>query len=179
MRQLGITGGGSASVSAYVQKLRAPVRLSQPNQDPRDGWLLLYPQVEAEGRTESLVELLNSKRDVIPFIPTDDTSVLLLTRLNIDWVVVGSGVERSFVFPPGGFPTREQRAEMQFVDLRRLEVGIQWRAEGELIRLSDFLSSPVDFVTAQTGFGTLIVNKHRVREIRITHPEARAAVAPG
>jgi len=140
----------------------------------------LLPQVEAEDRAESLVELLNSRRSVIPFIPSDDASVLLLTRLNIDWVAVGDGVEPSLVFPPDGFPTREQRAEMQFVDLRRLEVGLQWYAEeDDHIRLSDFLNTPADFVTARTGFGTLILNKHRIREIRITRPAARAVGRAG
>ena len=166
-------------MSAHVQKIRVPVRLSQPNQDPRDGWFLLLPQVEVEGRAESLVELLNSERGVVPFLPSDDAGVVLLTRLNIDWVVVGSGVEWSLVFPPGEFPTREQRAELLFVDERRLEVTLQWRAEDERFRLSDFLSSPANFVTAQTGFGTLIVNKHRIREIRITQPAAHAAVPRG
>jgi hypothetical protein len=125
------------------------------------------------------VELLNSSRIVIPFLPTDDASVVLLTRLNIDWVVVGSGVESSLVFPPGEIPTRVQRAEILFVDQRRLEVALQWRAEDEYFRLSDFLNSPADFFTAQTGFGTLIVNKHRIRETRITQPAAQVVVPRG
>jgi hypothetical protein len=165
-------------VSAHVEKVRVPVRLSQANRDPRDGWLLLFPQVEAGGRTESLVELLNSRRKVIPFLPSDEESVLLLPRLNIDWVVVGTGAESSFIFPAGREPTREQRAEMLFVDQRRLEVTLQWRAVDDHFRLSDFLNSSDDFVTARAGFGTLIVNMNRIREIRITQPAARV-VLPG
>src|SRR5262249_19341582 len=87
-------------MAVYVQKVRVPGRLSQPNQESRDGWFLLYPEVEGGGRSESLVELLNSTRGVIPFLPAQDTSVVLLTRLNLDWVIVGSGVEPSLVFPP-------------------------------------------------------------------------------
>jgi hypothetical protein len=166
-------------MSVCVQKLRVPVRLSQPNHDPRDGWLLLFPQVGGEGRTESLIELLNSERTIIPFLPTDDASVVLLTRLNIDWVAVGSGVEWTLEFPPGGLPTREQRAELLFVDQRHLEVALQGRAVDEHVRLSDFLNSSGDFITAQTAFGTLIVNMHGVRDIRITQPAARAAVPGG
>ena len=62
-------------------------------------------------------------------------------------------------------------------DERRVEVVVQWHAEGENTRLSDFLNSPIDFVTARTGFGTLIVNKHRIRETRITQPVARGTAS--
>jgi hypothetical protein len=67
---------------------------------------------------------------------------------------------------------------MLFVDQRRLEVTLQWRAVDDHFRLSDFLNSSDDFVTARAGFGTLIVNMNRIREIRITQPAARV-VLPG
>jgi hypothetical protein len=43
--------------------------------------------------------------------------------------------------------------------------------------LSDFLNSGVEFVMARAGFGTLIVNKQRIRETRIAAAAAQAKVA--
>jgi hypothetical protein len=165
-------------MSSFVEKLRVPVRLSQPNQDPRDGWFLLFPHVEDGDRPESLVELLDSRRSVIPFLAADDGSVVLLTRLNIDWVAVGAEVGPPLLYPPHREPTHQQRAELRFLDERRIEVTLQWRAETEHnARLSDFLNSGVEFVMARAGFGTLIVNKQRIRETRIAAAAAQAKVA--
>src|SRR5881396_2413091 len=108
-------GGGEALRAPYVQKLRVPVRLSQPNQDPRDGWFLLFPRA-ADGETpESVVELLNSPRVVLPFIQEDRT-ILLLTRQNIDWVAIGASVAEELVLRPGQTLTHSQRVELRFTD---------------------------------------------------------------
>jgi hypothetical protein len=45
------------------------------------------------------------------------------------------------------------------------------------MRLSDFLDSADSFVSAETGFGTLIVNKQRLREIRILDSKDRASTS--
>src|SRR5215813_8093359 len=68
----------------YIQKIRVPARVSQPSQEPRDGSFLLFPGQARDQRGESLLELLNSDRTVIPFLQADDQNVLLLTRVNID-----------------------------------------------------------------------------------------------
>jgi hypothetical protein len=162
-------------VSVYVQKLRVPVRLSQPNQEPRDGWFLLFPRLDREDRPESILELLNSSRSVIPFIGADDAGVTLLTRVNIDWVAVGAQVAERLIFPPAGGVTHEQRVELRFIDESRVEAVMQWQAGEKDARLSDHLNSSGDFVAARTGFGTLIVNKQRVRETRIAKSMAQAA----
>ena len=160
-------------MSPYVQKLRVAVRLSQPNRDPREGWFLLLPRLGQESRPETILELLNASRSVIPFIQADDASVLLLTRLNIDWVGVGPGVASNLVFPPDEPVTHEQRVELRFVDERRLEATVQWWAGEQNLRLSDFLCASTGFIAAQTGFGTLMVNLGRVRETRIAESTAR------
>ena len=74
----------------HVSKLRAAVRLSQPHRDPRDGWFLLFPDFDESGRAETVLELLNSPRLVIPFIQNEDEGVRLLVRDNIDWVAIGA-----------------------------------------------------------------------------------------
>ena len=80
-----------------IQKLRAPVRLSQPGETPVDGHLCLTPEINGERRPETILELLNSPRRVIPFLRDADDSVVLLTRLNVDWVVVGSYDDGDYV----------------------------------------------------------------------------------
>ncbi len=158
---------------SYVHKTRVPARLSQPNLDPRDGWFLLFPHVGPERRAESLLELLNSQRSVIPFILAGDDSVLLLTRLNIDWVAVGAAVPAELVFPPGHKPNRGQRVELRFVDESRVEATVEWCSESGQDRLSDFLNTSDPFVASRAGFGTLIWNKERIRETRIEDPAER------
>lgn len=151
----------------HVSKLRAAVRLSQPDHDPRDGWFLLFPDFDDSGRPETVLELLNSSRLVIPFIQNEDESVRLLVRDNIDWVAIAAGVESRLVFPPDRQAEQQQRVELCFLDERRIEATIRWGDGVSGIRLSDFLDSRDPFVAADAGFGTLMVNKRRIREVRI------------
>lgn len=159
-----------------IPKLRAAVRLSQPRHDPRDGWFLLFPDVGDSGRAETVLELLNSARLVIPFLEREDQTVLLLVRKNIDWVAIGADVEPRLVFPPGRQTAFHQRVEIGFVDERRVEATIRWGDAAQKTRLSDFLDSPDAFFAVEASFGTLMVNKRRIREIRIV--EGNGAHAP-
>lgn len=160
-------------MSAYVQKIRVPIRLAQPNLDPRDGWFLLFPNLDQGGRPETVFELLNSSRTVIPFIQADDAKVILLTRANLDWVAIGEGVPPDLIVPPGPPANHQQRVQLRFIDERRVDATIEWRGDRDRARLSDFLNWNEAFLVAKTGFGTLIVNKLRIRETQIV------ADAPG
>jgi hypothetical protein len=165
-------------VTPYVQKLRVPVRLSQPNQEPRDGWFLLFPGSEGEN-PESVVELLNSPRVVLPFVHKGDRAVLLLTRQNIDWVAIAADVAEELVLRPGRIVTHSQRVELRFTDETSVDGIIEWDGEHRNLRLSDFLNWCDDFFVLKTGFGTLVVNRQRIRETRLVDPvtpviEARA-----
>src|SRR5262249_15044612 len=151
----------------HVQKVRVPVRPSQPNLDPRDGWFLLLPRLERDDRPETIVDLLNSSLSVIPFIVGEDDAVLLVMRANIDWVAVGDGVSLSLMHPPGPRAHHQQRVQLRFVEESRVDAIMEWRDEHGGTRLSDFLNSGDSFVAVRTGFGTLIVNKQRIRETRI------------
>lgn len=163
-------------MSVHVSKLWVAIRLAQPHLDPRDGSFQLFPDVGQSGRAETVLELLNSPRLVIPFLQKDDNSVRLLVRKNIDWVAIGAGVEPGLVFPPDRQTTQHQHVELYFVDEAQLAATIRWGEPGSRLRLSDFLDSPDLFVAVEAGFGTLMVNKRRIREIRIveegsaTHP---------
>ena len=155
------------SVTHHVDKLRILARLAQPNLNPRDGYFLLFPKYGKEARAESLFELLNSSRAVIPFLLKEDQSVLLLTRLNIDWVAVSNAARDLLLFPPNHVGGRQQAVELRFVDESRVEAVVMWRPRTDGERLSDLLNRPELFVATQTSFGALIVNKNRIREMRV------------
>jgi hypothetical protein len=155
------------SLSHHVEKLRILARLAQPNLNPRDGYFLLFPTYGKEGRPESLFELLNSSRAVIPFLLREDKSVLLLTRLNIDWVAVSGAGRNPLLFPPNHIGGRQQAVELRFVDESRVEAVMMWRPRNDSERLSDVLNRPDVFVATETSFGALLVNKNRIREMRL------------
>lgn len=158
---------------AYVEKIRVPVRVSQPMLGPRDGWLLLFPRVGSVPRPETLLELLNSSRIVVPFIQSEDSSVILLTRVNIDWVIVGSRVDEGLVYPPDHRIDVEQRVDLRLIDESHVHALLQWDSRGGTIRLSDFLNEASGFMLARTSFGLLLVNRLRVRETRLAESTAR------
>lgn len=154
-------------MSVYVPKLPAAVRLGQPHREPRDGAFLLFPEVGDSGRCETVFELLNSDRFVIPFVQQEDSRVRLLVRENVDWVAIGPGVDPALVLPPGRPAAQHQRVELHFVDDREISAVVRWGAPDVRLRLSDFLAAPDLFLAAEAAFGTLIANKRRMREIRI------------
>lgn len=157
----------------YIPKIRAAVRLSQQQRAPRDGWFLLYPDVRDAGRPETVLELLNSARLVIPFLQQEDNRVLLLVRENIDWVAVGAGTSDDLVFPPGRRVGLSQRVELAFIGEQKIAATIHWTDVKPTMRLSDFLDSQDPFVAAETGFGQLLVNKRRIREVHIVEGDER------
>lgn len=150
-----------------IQKLRAPVRLSQPGETPVDGYLCLMPEIDGEHRPETILELLNAPRRVIPFLRDADDSVVLLTRLNIDWVVVGNQVLQDWVMPKRSPAMREQKVRLHFVDGGMMEGHVRWSSPAADIRLSDYLNDAADFYPLVTRLGILMVNKNRVREARV------------
>jgi hypothetical protein len=162
-------------VSRYVQKLRVPVRVSQRHREARDGWFLLSPERGGEGQPESILELLNSPRVVVPFIVQQDPNIVLLTIAHIDWVVVDAEVDANLVSPRSRPVSREQRVELHFTDRRHVEGIIQWDASEDALRLSDFLNGPDDFFMLRTPTGPILVNRRRVAETRVAESSPRPA----
>lgn len=158
---------GAPVTDRTITKLWVAVRLAQPQHDPRDGWFQLFPELDDLGRPETVLELLNSPRRVIPFLKREEESVVLLVRENIDWVAVGPGEETHLVVPPEQPAAHVQRVEFGFLDERRVAATVRWGDFRIRERLSDFLNQPDPFVAAEAAFGTLIVNKSRLREVRI------------
>lgn len=164
-----------AATRPIVRKIRVPARVSQPSHDPRDGWFLLHPGLDMLSRAETLLELLNSETVVIPFVQQDGGEVLLLTRVNIDWVVVRADVDPALVYPPDHRVTSEQRVDLRLLDETHVHALVQWNSADGTIRLSDFLNRAEIFIPARTTFGTLLVNKTRVRETRLGESTERPA----
>lgn len=159
----------------YVKKISVPARVSQPNLQPRDGNFLLFPLIHSGDRPETLLELLNSRRTVIPFILAETSEVLLLTRLNIDWVVIHGAADPSLLFPAPRRATREQRVDLRLLDETHVNAIVQWNSPKNDVRLSDFLNEDTTFIAARTDFGTLLINKFRVRETQVIDGAAHNA----
>ena len=150
-----------------IHKLRAPVRLSQPGESPLDGFLCLLPEIDGQRRSETILELLNSSRRVIPFLRIAGDSVVLLTRLNIDWVMASAQTDAEWIMPKRFPATREQSVRLHFIDGGSMEGDVRWSSPAADIRLSDFLNDAADFYPLLTRMGILMVNKNRVREARV------------
>lgn len=152
----------------YVAKRQIAVRASQSGHDPIDGFfcLALAPAPPEEAGT--LLELLNSSSRVIPLIRAEDGAVILLTRLNIDWVMAGERVEASLIYPARGETLREEPVVLHFMNGTTMDGLILMDAAAMGSRASDFLNDSGDFYPVRTRLGTLFVNKSRVRETRLS-----------
>ena len=156
-------------MAQYIAKRRAPVRISQPGLDSFDAILSLAPHSRHHQGGETILELLNSGSRVIPLILPGEDSVLLATRLNLDWVMATDNVDPAFICPPTYWVTREERVQVTFTDGRSMDGVLQMELPPEINRPSDFLNGPEDFFPLVTRMGTLLVNKSRVRETRVIY----------
>lgn len=156
-------------MSESNEKIPVPVRLSQPKCAPLEGRFLLRPRLGRRTDPESLVELLNSRRTVLPFIVAGqrDAETMLLVRFNIDWVMVDLSVDPELIFPAKLERNRGEGVELRFMDESRVVATIQWYASHKKVRLSDFLNQSDRFIASQVSHGTLIWNRDRVRAARI------------
>jgi hypothetical protein len=148
-----------------IDRVRVPVRVALAGDAVREGWLALRSEAEP-GRPETLVELLNGGRHVLPFIEPGE-SVVLLTRLNLEWVATAPGVEANLVSPSHRSITRKQKVELHFMEGATIAGTIQWEAARQHLRVSDVLNGPGDFFPVLTESDVLIVNRLRVRETRL------------
>lgn len=154
-------------MARYVHKLQASVLLSRPDEEALEGYLSLSPRAESHDGPETLLDLLNSSARFIPFVPADGGPVLLLARLQLDWIMPGPEVPADVVRPSTYLVTREERVGLRFTDGRRIEGLIQMELPEELNRASDFLNGPGDFFPLLTDFGILLLNKATVRETEV------------
>jgi len=154
-------------MSEFVEKHRASVRVCLPGQDPFDGLLAISPQSRTRVGSETILELLNTSQRVIPIILPDDSKVLLVTRLNIDWILASTGVDADLVCPKTYIVSREESVQVTFNDGRSIDGMIQMELPDGMNRASDFLNCPDDFFPLRTRLGVVIVNKSRIRDTRV------------
>jgi hypothetical protein len=153
----------------YIKKHQASVRVCLPGQDPIDGTLSLSPDSPFHSGPQTILELLNSQLRMIPFLlASSNDDVLLLTRVNIDWVVAGSGVEAELIQSRLLPITREENVLVTFSDGRVIDGFIQIELPEGMNRVSDYLNGPYDFFPLRTRLGVVCINKARVRDTRLT-----------
>ncbi|HEY3215337.1 MAG TPA: hypothetical protein VGK93_02470 [Candidatus Eisenbacteria bacterium] len=150
----------------FSPKLRVAVRVRLSGEEPMDGFLLLSPESDFRPGPETILERLNASDRVIPFHRRSDGTTLLLTRLDLEWVVAGRG-KGDLSVPPSHFVTHQERVRIRFSGGGEMEGLIQMELPETLNRASDFLNGADDFFPLATVQGIYLVNKTRVLETRL------------
>ena len=153
-------------MSEYVQKLRAAATLSLPGQEPVDGWFALAPQAEFRLGPETLLERLNTRDRVIPFIRSEDEATCLVARLALEWVKSAHDLEPSLVCPPNYLVTREEWVRVRFQSGDQVEGLLQMELPETLNRATDFLNGPDAFFELCAEDVSWYFNKSRIRVAR-------------
>jgi hypothetical protein len=163
----------------YVNKFRAAVVICQVGQEQMEGSLSLAPQAEFHPGPETLLERLNTRDRVLPFHRREDGAVLLLSRLELEWVASGRGVARDLVCPPTYRVTREERVRVCFTSGQEIEGLLQMELPETLNRASDFMNGEEDFFPLVTPQGIYILNKQRVLYARVFESSPRPVHSGG
>jgi hypothetical protein len=145
-------------------KYRLPVLLSVADGPAVAGWLSLSRSAEARNGPQTLLERLNENVSVLPIVHNDVTH--LVNRTLIEWAEPAPGVEPSLVGPPYAV-TREEVACIWLRSGRKLDGVIAMEMPKGFNRTSDFINSPDDFFMLRCGERIMLVNKRRVRDVRI------------
>ena len=161
-------------MDSYVVKRRTAVRVSQLGGENLDGLFCLALESPELHRPETILDLLNSSRRMVPFVRMGDRRISLLSRLNIPWVLATSEVARELIYPPHYVVAYEELVQVHFNDGGVIEGNLQVELTGERVRASDFLNSPGEFFPMLTRMGTLLANKSGVRETVLVNSRASA-----
>ena len=151
----------------FIPKLRVAVRIALPGVEPTHGFLSLAPQAEFHDGPETVLERLNTRDRVIPFQRQKDSAVILVSRLELEWVAVGRGVDDDWISPPTFAVTREERVRIRFRSGEEVEGLLRMELPELLNRASDFLNQTDDFFALSTREGVRLVNKNAVVDTRV------------
>jgi len=151
----------------YVEKIRVAVKLCMSGQEPMGGQLSLSPSAQFHAGPETLLERLNAHDRVIPFHRSEDDAVLLVSRIDIDWVAPGRGVDAELVCPRTYIVTREERVRVCLQGGEEIDGLLRMELPEMLNRASDFLNAADDFFPIATKKGVCLVNKLRVSSTRV------------
>jgi len=152
------------SASPGASRYRLPVTLSVADGPPVAGWLSLSRAPGPNERPQTLLERLNEPVSVVPVTHGDVAH--LVNRILIEWAEAGPGVEAAQIGPPRNV-TREEYASVWLRSGRKLDGVIAMEMPEGYNRTSDFINSEDEFFILRCRDRTLLVNKRRVRELRI------------
>jgi len=158
---------------AHVEKLQLPARIILPGLEQLVGSFALAPASPWRDGPESLLELLNSQVRVLPILRESDEAVLLVSRLAIDWVEVGSHVDAELIRPRAYLVTREEHVQVRLMNGRLVEGRVTMELPEHLNRISDFLNLPDDFFPLTTRSCIMLFNKSRIAGARLFHASPR------
>ena len=162
------------SLSPSAFKYRLPLTLSIVGGPPVAGWISLSRHSELRRGPQTLLERLNDKVRVLPVVHSEVTH--LVNRMLIEWAEAAPGVDSTLVGPAAFLVTREEHAIVRLRSGRLLEGIIAMEMPENFNRTSDFINGTEDFFALRSGPRTLLVNKRRVREVRLETPGGSAAV---
>jgi len=154
-------------LAEFIPKLRIAVRIAQPGREPTTGFFSLAPQAQFHEGPETLLERLNTPDRVLPFQRHADNAVVLISRLELEWVATGPGVNEDWICPPTFAVTREERVRVRFKSGDEIEGLLRMELPELVNRASDFLNGSEDFFALVTTDGVRLVNKHAVLDTRV------------
>jgi hypothetical protein len=132
-----------------------------------DGIISLAPQARFHLGPETILERLNAPDRVIPFLRSKDGAMLMLSRMNLEWVRPGPAVEPTLIGPGTYMVTREERVRVRFKSGNEVEGLLQMELPPDVNRCSDFLNGHEDFFALDTLKGVTLINKLEVLETRV------------
>jgi hypothetical protein len=153
------------SASPAAVKYRMPVQLAIAGGPDVTGWVWLSRHSEHRSAPQTLLERLTARVRVVPVVENEATT--LVTRALIEWAEPAPGVEARLVGPAAYAVTREEHARVRLRSGELLEGVIEMEMPQGYNRTSDFINGEADFFTLRCGTRTLLVNKQRVRHVRL------------
>jgi hypothetical protein len=151
----------------YIEKIRVSVRVSRPGEPVLEGILSLAPHSQFHEGPETLLELLNSPLNMLPFQRRSDNATLLLPRLDIQWLMAGPRVAPDLVRPHVFRFTREERVRVLLRNGEDFEGLLQMELPETNNRASDYLNEPEPFFPLASRPGVLLIQKAHTHEIQL------------
>ena len=160
-------------MAEYIRKLRVAAHVSQAGEEPLEGFFSLAPRAEFHEGPETLLERLNAPDRVVPFERDSDEAVVLLNRLEIEWVLPGPNARADLLCPRTFRVTREERVCVQLGGGEALDGLLRMELPEYFNRASDFLNGPEHFFPLVTERGIVLVNKLAVLNTRLYETSPR------
>lgn len=152
---------------SFIDKLRVHLDIAEPGREPMKGVVSLSRQIGGHAGPQTVLDLLNSSRRVVPVMRPADGTTVLFTRLQIAWVLAGNEVGFELMWPDSYQVTKEERVLVEMEDGSLLAGRIQMELPEDLNRASDFFNGAEDFFPLVARAGIYLVNKAKVRATQL------------